>query len=120
MCFKTVEEEEKGEDVQITKRRLLQERATVDTDGWKLTDDAAESFKVFEEDTGDDDWDQSREDTRIGFASRFRNGLYDEQDLDDEVYHDLYQQTYDLDDEWDDEDFESGTTTSSNLKSFWL
>lgn len=81
-------------------RRLLDAEITVETDGQQLTQDAADSFKVFEDDGDEDDGLYYN---HINFNSRRRGGIYDEQDADVEVYHDLYQQLY-TDDGWDHEE----------------
>ena len=87
------------------------EEMTVEGDGNTLTDAAADSFKVFDEtDDGGNEDDQEDADfymnahANIRTGSRRRGGIYDEQDFEDEVYHDLYHD-YVGDDGWDHEEF---------------
>ena len=105
------DENKEEEEVTITRRRLMEEM-TVEGDGHTLTDAAADSFRVFDEtDDGGDEDEQEHEDfymnahANIRTGSRGRGGIYDEQDFEDEIYHDLYHQDYVGDDGWDHEEF---------------
>lgn len=69
----------------------MEEKATVETNDQQLTEDASNSFKVFDEDNDDEGYEIM--DNR--FESRFRGGIYYEQDIDNSVYYDLEKQTHD-------------------------